>query len=166
MGRNECGSNAMVTVQMTVEEYLEMKLMQEAKEVTTKQKNRPPSGDRFIVVAQEKAVQYRRSCRKSPPVPPFSKEMKSKNDPLGMSDLLSVMSDPIGHPSLTELLDELLRLRIFLVIHPHHLRNSVSNPRTCLRMTFDSPGTERLQLKMKFSGHPERPSFHLLLFRL
>ena len=25
MGRNECGSNAMVTVQMTVEEYLEMK---------------------------------------------------------------------------------------------------------------------------------------------
>ena len=94
MGRQECGSNAMVTVQMTVEEYLEMKSRQEAKEVTTKQKNRPPSGDRFIVVAQEKAVQYRRSCRKSPPVPPFSKEMKSKNDPLGMSDLLSVMPDP------------------------------------------------------------------------
>lgn len=39
MGRNECGSNAMVTVQMTVEEYLEMKSRQEAKEVTTKQKN-------------------------------------------------------------------------------------------------------------------------------
>ena len=29
MGRNECGSNAMVTVQMTVEEYLEMKSRQE-----------------------------------------------------------------------------------------------------------------------------------------
>ena len=28
MGRNECGSNAMVTVQMTVEEYLEMKSRQ------------------------------------------------------------------------------------------------------------------------------------------
>ena len=39
MGRNECGSNAMVTVQMTVEEYLEMKSRQEAKEVTSKQKN-------------------------------------------------------------------------------------------------------------------------------
>ena len=39
MGRNECGSNAMVTVQMTVEEYLEMKSRQEAKEVTVKQKN-------------------------------------------------------------------------------------------------------------------------------
>ena len=39
LGRNECGSNAMVTVQMTVEEYLEMKSRQEAKEVTTKQKN-------------------------------------------------------------------------------------------------------------------------------
>ena len=39
MGRNECGSNAMVTVQMTVEEYLEMKSRQETKEVTTKQKN-------------------------------------------------------------------------------------------------------------------------------
>ena len=39
MGRNECGSNAMVTVQMTVEEYLEMKSRQEAQEVTTKQKN-------------------------------------------------------------------------------------------------------------------------------
>ena len=39
MGRNECGSNAMVTVQMTVEEYLEMKSRQEAKEVTMKQKN-------------------------------------------------------------------------------------------------------------------------------
>ena len=65
--------------------------------------------------------------------------MKSKNDPLGMSALLSVMPDPIGHPSLTELLDKFLRLRIFLVIHPHHLLNSVSNPRTCLRMTFDSP---------------------------
>ena len=35
MGRNECGSNAMVTV----EEYLEMKSRQETKEVTTKQKN-------------------------------------------------------------------------------------------------------------------------------
>ena len=31
MGRNECGSNAMVTVQMTVEEYLEMKSRQETK---------------------------------------------------------------------------------------------------------------------------------------
>ena len=39
MGRNECGSNAMVTVQMTVEEYLEMKSRQETKKVTTKQKN-------------------------------------------------------------------------------------------------------------------------------
>ena len=39
MGRSECGSNAMVTVQMTVEEYLEMKSRQETKEVTTKQKN-------------------------------------------------------------------------------------------------------------------------------
>ena len=39
MGRNECGSNAMVTGQMTVEEYLEMKSRQETKEVTTKQKN-------------------------------------------------------------------------------------------------------------------------------
>ena len=39
MGRNECGSNAMVTVQMTVEEYLEMKSRQDAKEVTSKQKN-------------------------------------------------------------------------------------------------------------------------------
>ena len=39
MGRNECGSNAMVTVQMTVEEYIEMKSRQETKEVTTKQKN-------------------------------------------------------------------------------------------------------------------------------
>ena len=39
MGRNECGSNAMVTVQMTVEEYLEMKSRQEAKAVTMKQKN-------------------------------------------------------------------------------------------------------------------------------
>ena len=39
MGRNECGSNAMVTVQMTVEEYLEMKSRQETKEVMTKQKN-------------------------------------------------------------------------------------------------------------------------------
>ena len=29
MGRNECGSNAMVTVQMTVEEYLEMKSRQD-----------------------------------------------------------------------------------------------------------------------------------------
>ena len=122
--------------------------------------NRPPSGGRFIVVAQEKAVQYRRSCRKSPPVPPFSKEVKSKNDPLGLPDFSIVMPDPIGHPSLTELLDELLRLRILLVIHPHHLLD-----RTCLRMTFDPPDTERLQLKMKFSGHPERPSFHLLLFR-
>ena len=28
MGRNECGSNAMVIVQMTVEEYLEMKSRQ------------------------------------------------------------------------------------------------------------------------------------------
>ena len=35
MGRNECGSNAMVTV----EEYLEMKSRQEAKEVPVKQKN-------------------------------------------------------------------------------------------------------------------------------
>ena len=47
--------------------------------------------------------------------------MKSKNDPLGMSALLSVMPDPIGHPSLTEFIDELLRLRILLVIYPHHL---------------------------------------------
>ena len=39
MRRQECGSNAMVTVQMTVEEYLEMKSRQETKEVTTKQKN-------------------------------------------------------------------------------------------------------------------------------
>ena len=39
LGRNECGSNAMVTVQMTVEEYLEIKSRQETKEVTTKQKN-------------------------------------------------------------------------------------------------------------------------------
>ena len=29
--RNECGSNAMVTVQMTVEEYLEMKWRQDVK---------------------------------------------------------------------------------------------------------------------------------------
>ena len=39
MGRNECGSNAMVTVQMTVEEYLEMKSRQDVKEVPVKQKN-------------------------------------------------------------------------------------------------------------------------------
>ena len=39
MRRQKCGSNAMVTVQMTVEEYLEMKSRQETKEVTTKQKN-------------------------------------------------------------------------------------------------------------------------------
>ena len=39
MRRQECGSNAMVTVQMTVEEYLEMKSRQDAKEVTSKQKN-------------------------------------------------------------------------------------------------------------------------------
>ena len=39
MRRQECGSNAMVTVQMTVEEYLEMKSRQETKEVTMKQKN-------------------------------------------------------------------------------------------------------------------------------
>ena len=83
MGRNECGSNAMVTVQMTVEEYLEMKSRQETKEVTTKQKN--------LVYGLE-----------------------------GIKTL-SVMPDLIGHPSLTELLDELLRLRILLVIHPHHL---------------------------------------------
>ena len=81
-----------------------------------------------------------------------------------MSALLSVMPDPIGHPSLAEFIDELLRLRIFLVIHPHHLLNSAGNPRACLRMTFDPPDTERLQLQMKFSGYPERPSFHLLLF--
>ncbi len=37
--RQESGSNAMVTVQMTVEEYLEMKSRQETKEVATKQKN-------------------------------------------------------------------------------------------------------------------------------
>ena len=37
--RQECGSNAMVTVQMTMEEYLEMKSRQDAKEVTMKQKN-------------------------------------------------------------------------------------------------------------------------------
>ena len=37
MGRNECGSNAMVTVQMTVEEYLEMKSRQDVKEVPVKQ---------------------------------------------------------------------------------------------------------------------------------
>ena len=82
---------------------------------------------RKIVVDADLALELanentqRVTYRKSPPVPPFSKEMKSKNDPLGMSALLSVMPDPIGHPSLTELLDELLRLRIFLVIHPHHL---------------------------------------------
>ena len=39
MRRQECGSNAMVTMQMTVEEYLEMKSRQDAKEVTSKQKN-------------------------------------------------------------------------------------------------------------------------------
>ena len=39
MGRNECGSNAVVTVQMTVEEHLEMKSRQEAKEATIKPKN-------------------------------------------------------------------------------------------------------------------------------
>ena len=39
MGRMESGSNAMVTVQMTVEEYLEMKSRQDAKEVMSKQKN-------------------------------------------------------------------------------------------------------------------------------
>ena len=39
MRRQECGSNAMVTVQMTVEEYLEMKSRQDAKEVISKQKN-------------------------------------------------------------------------------------------------------------------------------
>ena len=36
MGRNECGSNAMVTVQMTVEEYLEKKSRQD---VPSKHKN-------------------------------------------------------------------------------------------------------------------------------
>ena len=80
------------------------------------------------------------------PVPPFSKEVKSKNDPLGMSALLSVMPDPIGHPSLAEFIDELLRLRIFLVIYPHHLLNSVGNPRACLRMTFDPPDTPSVLL--------------------
>ena len=39
LGRNECGSNAMETVQMTVEEYLEMKSRQDAKEVTSIPKN-------------------------------------------------------------------------------------------------------------------------------
>ena len=39
MGRMESGSNAMVTVQMTVEEYLEMKSRQDAKEVMSKQNN-------------------------------------------------------------------------------------------------------------------------------
>ena len=39
MRRQECGSNAMVTVQMTVEEYLEMKSRQEVKETQTKPKN-------------------------------------------------------------------------------------------------------------------------------
>ena len=39
MKRQECGSNAMVTVQMTVEEYLEMKSRQEMKEAQTKPKN-------------------------------------------------------------------------------------------------------------------------------
>ena len=39
MRRQECGSNAMVTVQMTVEEYLEMKSRQEVKETLTKPKN-------------------------------------------------------------------------------------------------------------------------------
>ena len=39
MRRQECGSNSMVTVQMTVEEYLEMKSRQDAKEVMSKQKN-------------------------------------------------------------------------------------------------------------------------------
>ena len=88
------------------------------------------------------------------------------NDPLGMSALLSVMPDPIGHPSLAEFLDELLLLRILLVIYPHHLLNCIGNPRACLRMTFGPPDAESLQLQMKFSGHPVRPSFHLLLFRL
>ena len=39
MGRNECGSSAMVTVQMTVEEYLEMKSRQEVKKTPIKPKN-------------------------------------------------------------------------------------------------------------------------------
>lgn len=39
MRSQECGSNAMVTVQMTVEEYLEMKSRQEVKETQTKPKN-------------------------------------------------------------------------------------------------------------------------------
>lgn len=39
MGRMESVSNAMVTVQMTVEEYLEMKSRQEVKEAPMKPKN-------------------------------------------------------------------------------------------------------------------------------
>ena len=39
MGRNECGRNAMVIVQMTVGEYLEMKSRQEVKEATIQPKN-------------------------------------------------------------------------------------------------------------------------------
>ena len=39
MGRMESGSNVVVTVQMLVEEYLEMKSRQEVKEATIKPKN-------------------------------------------------------------------------------------------------------------------------------
>ena len=132
MRRQECGSNAMVTVQMTVEDYLEMKSRQETK--SRLHFCRHPRLDR-------------------------GSSFPRRNVPV-------VMPDPIGHPSLAEFIDELLRLRILLVIHPHHSLNRIGNPRACLRMTFDPPDTERLQLKMKFSGHPKRPSFHLLLFLL
>ena len=66
--------------------------------------------------------------------------------------VMSLSSCPTrsGHPSLAEFIDELLRLRIFLVIHPHHLLDRISNHRTCLRMTFDPLDTPSILLFIFF----------------
>ena len=100
----------MVTVQMTVEEYLGCS-MTTAWRIKNSEWIRPAISQvgRKIVVDADLALELanentqRVSYRKSPPVPPFSNEMKSKNDPLGMPALLSVMPDPIGHPSPPEI---------------------------------------------------------------
>jgi len=58
MRRQECGSNAMVTVQMTVEEYLEMKSRQDAKaaysswsDITTERMNREAARPENLLVS-------------------------------------------------------------------------------------------------------------------
>ena len=53
MGRNECGSNAMVTVQMTVEEYLEMKSRQETKSRLHFYRHPRPDRESHMTVIQE-----------------------------------------------------------------------------------------------------------------